>query len=75
MRLSSAIVGLLSLGVLPASALGRFSGHDQTTLLGDDDDKNKIPGDSPLELCADKPHEDDILQIKSVDLAPNPPQA
>lgn len=34
----------------------------------------KIPGDSPLQLC-DKSHDEDILAIKSVDLAPNPPQA
>lgn len=38
------------------------------------DDDLKIPGDSPLEYC-DADHVDDILTIKEVVLAPNPPQA
>lgn len=31
----------------------------------------KVPGDNPLHFCADP--KDDILEIKKVDLSPNPP--
>lgn len=37
------------------------------------DEQYAVPGDNPLEHCADPA--DDILTIKSVDLEPNPPQA
>jgi len=40
-------------------------------------DPNTIPGDSPLALCPKEYAHDsvDILQIKSVDILPNPPEA
>lgn len=34
-------------------------------------DAFSVPGDNPLFFCADP--KDDILEIKSVDLSPNPP--
>ncbi|KAF2835276.1 Phosphatidylglycerol/phosphatidylinositol transfer protein [Patellaria atrata CBS 101060] len=37
------------------------------------DDSLKVPGENPLYFCS-KP-DDDILQIKKVDLDPNPPKA
>jgi hypothetical protein len=33
----------------------------------------KVPGANPLHFCADP--KDDIIEIKKVDLSPNPPQA
>jgi hypothetical protein len=70
MRFSSAIIAVLSAGLAPALAMSIFPGGEQS-VLGDD---NKIPGESPLELC-DKSHDNDIIHIESVDLAPNPPLA
>lgn len=34
-------------------------------------DDFKVPGDNPLNFCADP--KDDILEIENVDLDPNPP--
>jgi hypothetical protein len=34
-----------------------------------------IPGDSPLQLCANYDHSKDTIHITSVDLDPNPPKA
>ncbi|KAM0280913.1 hypothetical protein ACHAQH_003802 [Verticillium albo-atrum] len=71
MRFTSAIVALLSVGLVPASARSLLVERDQNVITGDD---RKIPGDSPLELC-DKAHDKDIVHIKKVDLSPNPPKA
>lgn len=67
MRFTTALVALLS----TAHGLSLFRG-DEAVIA---DDENKIPGDSPLELCAGKEHKDDILTIERVDLSPNPPEA
>jgi hypothetical protein len=37
------------------------------------DDNLSVPGENPLEHCADPA--DDILALKKVDLSPNPPKA
>lgn len=58
----SAAIGLLSICLAPATALSIL------------DDDNKIPGESPLELCQGD-HSSDLITIKNVDLAPNPPKA
>ena len=67
MKFASAVVALLSAGLVPATALPR----DQSVIANDD---LKIPGDSPLELC-NKDHENDTVTIEKVDLLPNPPKA
>lgn len=71
MRFTSAILAVLSVGLVPASARSVLVERDQSIITGDD---RKIPGDSPLELC-DKDHGKDIVHIKKVDLSPNPPKA
>ncbi|TQV93164.1 hypothetical protein V2A60_003518 [Cordyceps javanica] len=55
-------LGLLSFCLTPATALSIL------------DDGTKIPGESPLELCPGD-HSADLITIKNVDLAPNPPKA
>ena len=66
----------LTLSLLPlytsavaASKSFSFFSHDQQTLGGDD---LSVPGDNPLDFCADPA--DYILIIDNVDLDPNPPQ-
>lgn len=68
MRFTTALLALAS----TAHGLSLFRG-DQATISDDDD--RKIPGESPLELCAGKDHSVDILTIEKVDLSPNPPEA
>jgi len=66
------LAAVLQLSTLvSAGGLFHLGGDSQDVLPNDD---LKIPGDSPLELCP-KDHSDDIIQIESVDLLPNPPQA
>jgi hypothetical protein len=69
MRFASAVVAILSAGLVPASA-GVLAERGQSVVTAD----LKIPGDSPLELC-DKDHSKDSVTIDSVDLVPNPPKA
>jgi hypothetical protein len=71
MRLSIAVVGLLSAIAAPAAAFDLFPSSEQNHLGGDGD---KIPGNSPIEHC-DNSHSHDIIQIEKVDLTPNPPLA
>lgn len=70
MRISS-LAALLSVGLGPAVAAA-FSLGSQSSAANDD--SLKIPGDSPLSLCADKDHSHDTVTITRVDLAPNPPK-
>lgn len=67
MRLSAVLIALTA-GVAHAGFGLSFGGGVAL------DDKLKIPGDSPLELCP-KSHEQDTIEISNVDLVPNPPQA
>ena len=46
-----------------------FGGKDQVHLT----EEYKVPGDNPLFFCSDP--KDNILEVKKVDLDPNPPQA
>lgn len=64
MKFSLAFIAAL---LAPAVSAGVFS----TTVTDED---HKIPGESPLELC-DGDRSSDLIQIKSVDLSPNPPKA
>lgn len=68
MRLTAVIA--LAFGLVPASCLNPFRG-DQSIVS--DDDLN-VPGNSPLKYCSED-RNDDIIEIKSVDLLPNPPEA
>ncbi|GJC78054.1 phosphatidylglycerol/phosphatidylinositol transfer protein [Colletotrichum liriopes] len=70
MRFATAVIAFLSAGLAPVGASVLVQ-RDQSVIVNDD---LKVPGDSPLELCP-KSHDDDIVKIDSVDLAPNPPQA
>ncbi|EME38243.1 hypothetical protein DOTSEDRAFT_75719 [Dothistroma septosporum NZE10] len=67
--LSLAVPALLATSAT-ARTTGLFSTADVTPR---DDTKFSVPGDNPLEHCADP--KDDVLAIKSVDLDPNPPLA
>lgn len=51
-----------------ASARSLFGGSEVTF-----DDSLSVPGHNPLQHCANP--SDDILDLKSVDLNPNPPKA
>jgi hypothetical protein len=37
-------------------------------------DSNKVPGESPVQICSLSPS-DDLVDIKYIDINPNPPQA
>ncbi|KAF4126480.1 transfer protein [Geosmithia morbida] len=67
----SAVVACLTASLAPAAALSIFNGKAPDALANED---LKVPGQSPLELCPGE-HAKDLVEIKSVDLAPNPPRA
>ncbi|KAH7145882.1 phosphatidylinositol/phosphatidylglycerol transfer protein [Dactylonectria estremocensis] len=67
----STVTACLSVCLVPATALSVFNGKAPEVVVNDN---LKIPGDSPLELCPGD-HAADLIQIDSVDLLPNPPQA
>ncbi|KAK2616436.1 Phosphatidylglycerol/phosphatidylinositol transfer protein [Conoideocrella luteorostrata] len=70
MRVSAAVLSAL---VAPsAAALSFFNGGAQKAITLDED--LKIPGESPLEHCPDRETKG-YVDIKSVDLSPNPPLA
>merc|ERR1712070_21576 len=52
-----------------AASAGSIFGGQAVAL----DDSLSVPGNNPLNHCADP--KDDILDLKSVDLNPNPPKA
>jgi hypothetical protein len=54
-----------------ANGLSIWRGDKQELVINGDLD---IPGESPLQHCT-AAHEDDLLVIEKVDLAPNPPLA
>lgn len=61
-----------------ASALLASSVSARSSLFGSSievapfDEALKVPGDNPLQHCKDP--KDDILDLESVDLSPNPPK-
>ncbi|KAL6860264.1 Phosphatidylglycerol/phosphatidylinositol transfer protein [Amphichorda felina] len=67
----SAVAVCLSAALVPAAALSVFNGKAPDVVPNED---LKVPGDSPLELCPGK-HDNDLIDITSVDLLPNPPKA
>jgi len=73
MRVQS-LLGLLALSGF-SSAFSFLPGGDQAQvpIQTQDDRANPVPGDNPLEFCA--PPDDYLLEIESVDLSPNPPEA
>ena len=70
MKVSAVVFGLTA-ALAPVSAMSVWNGR-APEMLGNDD--NKVPGESPLELCPGD-HDKDLVQIESVDLSPNPPKA
>ncbi|KAL2012572.1 hypothetical protein VTN00DRAFT_97 [Thermoascus crustaceus] len=76
MKLPSAVTaGLLLLAPLIEARSPSFLGvYEQSTLKTTSDGRTRpVNGDNPLEYCADPSQ--NILQISSVDLSPNPPAA
>lgn len=69
MRFVTACVAALSATNLATAGSSWFSSTDASA-----SDAEKIPGNSPLELC-DSDHSEDTVHIESVDLSPNPPEA
>lgn len=67
----STVAACLSAALAPAAALSVFNGKAPDVVPNED---LKIPGESPLELCPGE-HDKDLVEIKSVDLLPNPPKA
>lgn len=67
MKLSTVLLSLVSI-TSAASWTEQFRLGSNTV----QDDALKVPGDNPLFHCA-APTDNDILQIESVDLSPNPP--
>lgn len=66
----STVAACLTACLAPAAALSVFNGRSDVIVNED----NKIPGDSPLELCPGD-HKDDLVRIDKVNLSPNPPKA
>lgn len=58
---------------LATSALLAASASARSLSFTAQDSDLSVPGDNPLEHCADP--KDDILALKAVDLTPNPPKA
>lgn len=72
MKFAAVLAGTTALLSPTATALSLFDLKGSQVTISDDD--NKIPGESPLELC-DGDHSDDLIVIRNVDLSPNPPKA
>jgi len=70
MRLQS-LIGLLALTAGAAASL--LPGMGNHVGVQADDRTNPVKGDNPLEFCG--PQDNYLLQLESVDLSPNPPEA
>ena len=68
MRLTTSLLTLLLSSFAASKSLSFFGASDQHVL----DSDHKVPGDNPLEFCQDP--KDYSLNIKYVDLTPNPPK-
>lgn len=66
----STVAACLTACLAPAAALSVFNGRSDVIVNED----NKIPGESPLELCPGD-HQEDLVRIDKVNLSPNPPKA
>lgn len=62
---------LLASTLLASAVTARSSIFGSSIEVAPYDDALKVPGENPLQHCQDP--EDDILDLKSVDLDPNPP--
>ena len=69
MRFSAAF--LVVVAATSASALAVFGSPDGGSITPSE--SLKVPGESPLEFC-NADHDDELLTIEKVDLAPNPPK-
>ena len=65
MKLLTLLIGALATTSVSAGLFG------SSVEIAPFEDKLDVPGDNPLQHCQDP--EDDILEIDSVDLDPNPP--
>ncbi|RDW90818.1 ML domain-containing protein [Aspergillus mulundensis] len=71
MKFLSSASALLCLAPLAATATPTsLFGYSQDVIA----DGKAVQGDNPLEYCSESEPSGDILQIESVDLAPNPPK-
>lgn len=64
------VVPLLALTLSTSARASFFGGNNQQTLVADE---LAVPGKNPLKFCG--PPYDYILDIRQVDLTPNPPEA
>jgi hypothetical protein len=64
-------LSLLATALLAASASARSSIFGNSIEVAPFEDSIKVPGENPLQHCQDP--KDDILELESVDLDPNPP--
>ena len=67
---SISVFQLCAMASLVASA-ATLQAREQVPLVMMD---NKIPGESPVEICAGSSQDDFILHIDKIDLSPNPPR-
>lgn len=65
------LLTLLTSTLLATAVSARSSIFGSSVNVAPYDDALKVPGESPLQFCEDP--KDDILELKSVDLDPNPP--
>jgi hypothetical protein len=65
------LLSLLATALLAASASARSSIFGNSIEVAPFEDSIKVPGENPLQHCQDP--KDDILELESVDLDPNPP--
>lgn len=65
------LLSILATAILATSASARSSLFGSSIEVAPYDDALNVPGDNPLQHCQDP--KDDILDLESVDLDPNPP--
>jgi hypothetical protein len=63
----------IATALLATSVSARSNFFSSSLDLLPKDDSLSVPGDNPLAHCANP--KDDILDLQSVDLSPNPPKA
>jgi len=67
------LLTFLASAILATSVTARSSLFGSSPDIAPYDDSLSVPGKNPLQHCQDP--KDDILDLESVDLSPNPPQA
>ncbi|CEJ53892.1 Phosphatidylglycerol/phosphatidylinositol transfer protein [Penicillium brasilianum] len=71
MKFLSATALLLASPLVAAASLPSLFDPSQAPIRAEDERKNPVEGDNPLEFC--EPPSSHLLTIDSVDLSPNPP--